>query len=371
MAHEHSQPPDDPLRQAEARGYQRRRRRLGLASTLVDLAGLVAIVAATGAIGGVWAVVALAAVLPLAGLPFGYAGYRLSRRHGLSRQTPAGWLADRAKAAGVGLVLGGIAAAGLLGIQRLAGGWWPLPVWLAVVAFTAVLAALWPVLLLPLFLRSEPLRPGPLADALWATARSADLRVRELRLLKMGEKTAAANAMVAGLGPTVRIYVSDTLAEPAGGEDDAGALARTRVVLAHELGHHVHRDLWRLMAVSAASSLAGVLGMWAAVATLAPHGPGHLSTLPAAVLGFSLASAAVSPLTAAYSRRRERAADAYAASLTGEGETFARALERLVARNLSELEPPRLYHLLTASHPTPAERIATARSAGRVPAAAG
>jgi Zn-dependent protease with chaperone function len=109
----------------------------------------------------------------------------------------------------------------------------------------------------------------------------------------------------------------------------------------------------------------GIAGAWAAIGAFAPHGAGHLSTLPAAVLGFSLASAVVSPGAAAYSRRRERAADDYAAALAGEGETFARALERLVARNLAELEPPRLYHLLTSSHPTPAERIAVARSGGR------
>jgi STE24 endopeptidase len=369
MADEHSHAPDDPLRQAEARVYQRRRRRIGLASSVVELAVLIAIVAAAPAIGGIWAVVALGLGLPLAGLPFGVAGYRHARAHGLSRQTPAGWLADRAKAMGVGLVLGGVAAAGLLAIQRAAGDWWPLPAWLAVVAFGALLAALWPVLLLPLFLRSEPLAAGRLADELWETARRAHVRVRELRLLRMGEKTAAANAMVAGLGPTVRIYVSDTLAEPADGEDEAGALARTRVVLAHELGHHVSHDVFRLLALSTLSSLAGVLGMWAAVGALAPDGAGHLTTLPAALLGFSLASAAVSPLTAAYSRRRERAADAYAAALAGEGETFARAIERLVERNLSELEPPRLYHLLTGSHPTPAERIAIAR-AGRGPPAA-
>jgi DNA-directed RNA polymerase specialized sigma24 family protein len=62
---------------------------------------------------------------------------------------------------------------------------------------------------------------------------------------------------------------------------------------------------------------------------------------------------------------------AYLVYLTGDrataedltAETFARALERLVARNLSELEPPRIYHRLTASHPTPAERIAAAREA--------
>jgi STE24 endopeptidase len=360
---------DDPLRQAEAHRYQRARRRLGLASNVVELAALVAIVAATGAIGGRWAVALLVVGMFVLGLPFGIAGYRLSRAYGLSRQTPAGWLADRLKGAGVGLVLGAIAAAGLLGIQRAAGGWWPLPAWLAIVAFSALLAALWPVLLLPIFLRSEPMSAGALADELWATARRAQVHVRELRLLKMGEKTAAANAMVAGLGPTVKIYVSDTLAEPEEGEDEAGALARTRVVLAHELGHHVHHDLWRLLTMSVATLGVGIAGAWAAIEAFAPHGAGHLSTLPAAVLGFSLASAVVSPLAAAYSRRRERAADAYAADLAGEGETFARAMERLVARNLSELEPPRLYYLLTSSHPTPAERIRVARSGGRVPAA--
>ena len=118
---------------------------------------LVAIVAVTGTIGGRWAVGLLVVGTFMLGLPFGYAGYRLSRAHGLSRQTPAGWAADRAKAAGVGLVLGAVAAAGLIGIQRAAGAWWPLPAWLAIVAFSALLAALWPVLLLPLFLRSEPM----------------------------------------------------------------------------------------------------------------------------------------------------------------------------------------------------------------------
>ena len=41
--------------------------------------------------------------------------------------------------------------------------------WIGAVAVTALLAVLWPVLLLPLFLRSEPLSDGPLADALWDT----------------------------------------------------------------------------------------------------------------------------------------------------------------------------------------------------------
>src|SRR5436305_359836 len=233
----------DPLRQTEAHAYQRRRRRIGLAANVVELAALVAIVAVTGSVGGWWALVLLVGGLFLLGLPFGYAGYRLSRAHGLSRQTTGGWLADRLQGAAIGLVPGGAAAAALIRIQRAAGG------------------------------------PCQLAAS------------------------------------------------------------------------------------------AAIVGVSAVLAALAPHGAGHVSTLPSVALGFTLASALVSPLVAAYSRRRERAADAYAADLAGEGETFARAMERLVARNLSELEPPRVYHLLTSSHPTPAERIAVARSGGRVPVA--
>jgi len=43
--------------------------------------------------------------------------------------------------------------------------------------------------------------------------------------------------MVAGLGPTLRVYVGDTIAE---GEDAEEGLTDTRLVLAHELGHSMH-----------------------------------------------------------------------------------------------------------------------------------
>ncbi len=350
----------DPLRQAEARTYNRARRRLGLVSGLLSLAALVAIALAAGRIGGWWTIVLLGPGLWLLELPTGYAGYRLSRRHGLSRQDTRGWAVDRVKGGLVGAALGAVAVVAVIACQRQWPDGWALAAWLAAVAFSALLAVIWPVLLLPIFLRSEPLRDGRLAAEMWRTAEAAGVRVREIRLLRMGEKTAAANAMVAGLGPTLRIYVGDTLAEEQD-EPEEEALARTRVVLAHELGHQVHGDAWRLLAVSALVSAAGMAGGFLFVRAFAPDGPGHLTALPALALGYAAGSLVVSPLAAAYSRRRERAADRYAVMLTGEGETFARALERIVRQNLSELWPPRLRHLLTASHPASGERIAAAR----------
>ena len=66
-------------------------------------------------------------------------------------------------------------------------------------------------------------------------------------------------------------------------------------------------------------------------------------------------------VTAWHSRRRERAADAYAYRLA-DGESFARAMERLVASNLGELTPPRLVQI-RSSHPPSGERITAARAA--------
>jgi Zn-dependent protease with chaperone function len=349
----------DPLRQAEARDYNRARRRISWADTAIGMIALVAVVATADTLGPWGCVVALVIVLPVISLPFSYAGYRLSRRHGLSRQTTGGWLADQAKARAVGFALGVPVALGLLGIQRIWPGWWPVPAWAAGMVLVVALAVLWPVLLLPLFLKSEPLAQGPFADALWETVRSSGVPVKEMRLLHMGEKTSAANAMVAGLGPTLRVYVGDTIGEEA---DPDVSLTDTRLVLAHELGHHAHHDAWRLLTWSAVALAAGLAGAWLAVRELSPDGPGHLTALPALVLGFSVASALISPLGAAYSRRRERAADAYAVAVTGRGERYAETFERLVAQNLMELQPPRLWHLLTASHPAPAERIAAARA---------
>jgi STE24 endopeptidase len=352
---------DDPLRQRQARVYNRARRRLSWADTGAGMVVLVAIVVWAGRLGGWGCAVALTLVLPAVSLPFGYAGHLLSRRNGLSRQTAGGWLADQAKARAIGLVLAGSVALGLLGLQRLWPHWWALPAWAGAVAVSLLLSILWPVVLLPLFMKSEPLAEGPLADALWQTVRSSGVAVKEMRLLHMGEKTSAANAMVAGLGPTLRVYIGDTIGEDA--DADTG-VTDTRLVLAHELGHHARGDVWKLLAWTAMAIAAGMAGAWLAVRELSPDGPGHLTALPALVLGFSLASALLSPAGAAFSRRLERAADAYAVEITGEGRRYAETFERLVSQNLMELEPPRLWHALTASHPMPAERIATARGRG-------
>jgi Peptidase family M48 len=69
-----------------------------------------------------------------------------------------------------------------------------------------------------------------------------------------------------------------------------------------------------------------------------------------------------SPFGASLSRRWERQADAFSLELTGDPETFESTHRRLAVTNLADLAPPRLVYLAWFSHPTPPERIATARA---------
>ncbi len=295
-------------------------------------------------------------------LPFGLAGFRAAKAAGLSVQSASGWLADRARAWLIAALLGLPAVALLVAAQREFPDGWPYLAWGASLLLSLVLAVVAPVLLLPLFLRSETLAPGPLRTMAEELVARSGLRVSDIRLLMLSEKTTAANAAVVGLGPTRRILLGDTLT---GDSDDDGRLAETRAVLAHELAHHAHGDMWRGLTLEAASSLlawpvaaALLAGLPAA---LAHGGAGDPAALPAFALAFGVVSLPLGLVTAWHSRRRERAADAYAYRLA-DGESFARAMERLVASNLGELKPPRLSQI-RSSHPPSGERITAARVA--------
>jgi STE24 endopeptidase len=235
------------------------------------------------------------------------------------------------------------------------------------IAVELLLSVVTPVLIVPLFMRSHQLPAGPLADDLNALAERGGVRVRSLRVLEASAKTSASNAFVAGHGPTRRIVLFDTLL----GDDPAAEaqLAETRSVLAHELGHHASGDLWRLSVASAVATVIVLAAVSAALLrlpeALVHRADGAFAILPALLLCAGLAQVAAGIAVGAYSRRRERAADAYGVELIGDGEPFARALERLCATNLAELRPPRSEQWLGASHPPPYERIARARSRGK------
>jgi STE24 endopeptidase len=328
-------------------------------------AGLVA------AFGGAWAgrvagaAVTLVLLPEVLGLPFAARGRVVRRRFGLVTQGWGGWWADVLRGLLISLPL---TLGALFAVYALAGvtdRWWAWAA-LAAAALTVLMSWAAPLIFEPLFNRFTPMEPGPLRDALLALAARDGVTVRDVLVADASRRTTALNAYVSGFGRTRRIVVHDTLLTTADPRE-------VELVVAHELGHVVHRDVPRGTALGALGAAAGVCVL-ATVVTWQPlldlAGADRFADPRSAWLLAAVAAvggAVAAPLGAAVSRRVERRADRHALELTADPARFIAMQRRLTVANIGEPNPPRALHLLFGTHPTPAERIAAAR-AWRAPA---
>jgi STE24 endopeptidase len=304
-------------------------------------------------------VAVLALIQELVSFPLAiYRGFLLERRYGLSSQPLGGWLADHAKAAAVAFTLGLGGAEIVYASLRLTPSWWWLLSSLAFVIVMIVMARLAPLVLLPLFYRFTPLARESLRDRLVSLSERAGVPVLGVYEWGLGDKTRRANAALVGTGGARRIIVSDTLlAEYT--EDEI------EVILAHELAHHVHRDI---LAAIVAEAVLLVIAFIVAAAALAlwwqPLGliaPADVAGLPLLLLAAGAVSLAATPCVNALSRWNERRADRYALALTRQPGAFISAMKRLAAQNLAEEHPSRAVLWLFHTHPPVAQRIEAAR----------
>jgi STE24 endopeptidase len=122
--------------------------------------------------------------------------------------------------------------------------------------FSAILSALAPVLIAPIFYKFTPLADEhqALAARLTALAQRAGTHVRDVYRIDMSRRTKAANAGLMGLGRSRRIVLGDTLL-------DEFTPDEIETILAHELAHQVHHDLPLGML---AQALITFVGLWLA-----------------------------------------------------------------------------------------------------------
>jgi STE24 endopeptidase len=292
-------------------------------------------------------------------LPLGfYNGYVLEHRYGTSTESIGGWLRDQAKSFGLGFVLAGGAAAVLYAIiRRSPDGWW-LPAGAVFILLIVALTNLVPVLLLPLFYSIKPLGRDALRDRLMALANRAGARVVGAYEWGLSDKTKKANAALAGLGGTRRILVSDTMLREYSDDE-------IEVVLAHELAHHVHGDIWKGILFEGALILAGFYCASRTLSWLAPRlalaGTSDVAGLPLLLLAAGAVSLVMVPAAHAMSRAFERSADSFALRLTRNPGAFVTAMRRLGEQNLAEDNPSRIVQWLFYSHPPIRARIAAAQ----------
>jgi STE24 endopeptidase len=160
------------------------------------------------------------------------------------------------------------------------------------------------------------------------------------------------------LGNTRRIILADTLL-------DGYSPDEIEAVLAHELGHHVHRHIFKSIVVQAAITF---VGFWAAnwVLHYAVDRTNMFETLsdfanlPLLVLVFTVLSFLVLPMLNAYSRYNERQADRYAFRSIADVGPFISSMNKLADQNLAERSPSKWVEWFFHSHPAIARRVAAA-----------
>jgi STE24 endopeptidase len=308
-------------------------------------------------VAGVAAVLAVGHRLLLAPLTW-VRGWRLPRRYGLLHQPIGAWLIDQGKAGVLGAVLGLAAITLIYGLLRALPSWWWLAASAAFLALYVAMAVVVPVWIVPLFYRMTPLADEALRARLLALAARTGVPAIGVWVVDQSRKSRAANAAVVGLGHTRRILLFDTILDFAPRELEA--------VLAHELGHHARHDVWRGLCVQIVVTLVG----FAVADVVLARGATWLGLNgiadPAGVPWLALVLGAVGllalPLTNAYSRTLERAADDFALRTTDDVEGFVDAMERLAVRNLAKRRPHWLVEFLLYSHPSIERRVARARA---------
>ncbi|MBA7711139.1 Protease HtpX [subsurface metagenome] len=204
----------------------------------------------------------------------------------------------------------------------------------------------------------KPLGDADLRLRLEQLVQRAQTKVHGVYVIELSSKGTTANAALMGLGNTKRIVVSDTLLEQY-------SPSEIEIITAHELGHHLHNDTFRLLVIHSAIWLIGFyiadLALKASVMPLGFSGISDIAALPLLLLILATFSLLVAPMVNTYSRHLETAADEYALRLTDDPKSFITTMTKLTDQNLSEAQPSRWVELLMHDHPSYTKRVEHAR----------
>ena len=362
--------PDPP----EARKYNRLRRWLGIVEFALGLA-LLLVLLLTGWTGWIRDIayrsqsyalavflytLMLVVISKILGLGLDYYSFRLEHRYRLSNQKLRGWIWDQTKGLLVSTVLAGLLVELLYFIIRqFPEHWWVLA-WLGFLGVAILLAQLAPVILFPIFYKFEPLPDEELKSRLVRLGERAGTRVRGVYKWHLSEKSKKANAALTGLGNTRRIILADTLLDNYSPDE-------IEAVLAHELGHHVHKHILKSIGVQAGVTLVGfwaanwalhyAVDRWHMFETIS-----DFANLPLLVLIFTVLSFFLMPALNAFSRYNERQADRYAFESIASVAPFVSSMNKLAEQNLAERTPSRWVEWWFHSHPAIARRVAAAEA---------
>jgi STE24 endopeptidase len=309
----------------------------------------------------------LSAAGEILGLPFAvYRTFVIEARFGFNATSVRTFILDRLKGYLLAATLGLPLLAAVLGFFATMGDAAWFWCWVAVTIFSLGLTYLAPSLILPLFNKFKPLEDGELRTRLESLAERASFDVSGIFVMDGSRRSTKGNAFFTGLGRRKRIALFDTLLVGHDAEE-------IEAILAHEIGHFRLGHITRGLLLSILQT--GILLFLAGQALRLPglYEAFGMSTMPVhaglvfAMLLYSPVSLVLTPVFNHFSRRREYAADRFAAEMLASPAPLIRALKKLSARNLANLTPHPWYVLFHYSHPPLGERIAALESGATGP----
>jgi STE24 endopeptidase len=364
----------DKEKQEKAKVYEWTRRKIGLWGMLVSavfnlifyFAGFSSFVANWNIMSSLIVVFVFymfiyASVQEIIGLPLSYlSGFVVEKKYGFSNQSRGEWFKDHLKSFMVSLVFSIIIFGALLFIfEKFLNFWW-LVAACFMVFFSVVISIIFPVWIMPIFHKYESIEDEQLKDSLSGILKGAGLKIKGFFREDTSRKTTKENAMLAGLGKTKRVILTDNIINNMKPDE-------IRTVLAHEVGHYKKAHLVKMIFTGLFFNLFAFYILHLTFTSLFPAFltgvRANLALLPMFLLFLGLVDLALLKILQNWLIRRfENEADLEALKLTKDTDAFKRAMVGLANRNLANAYPNFWVKLIYYSHPPIGERLEMAEN---------
>lgn len=281
-----------------------------------------------------------------------YESFVKDKKHGFSNMNAKLFIKDTLRNLALLIVFGFVLVYALVKCLEFLGQlWW---VGAFVVAFVAVLIAnvIYPVLITPMYNKMKKLDDEALLNQISTLMNKCGFSSKGVFVMDASKRDKRLNAYFGGLFKSKRVVLFDTLLKALNTKE-------LLAVLAHELGHFVHKDILKALLNSAL-----MLFVLFFVFSHLPeffYTQSHLDGVNAGVFVLLLLFGQVfslifSPFVNFLSRKNEFNADKHAAKITSK-EDISSALLVLAKENKAFVKTSKLYEFFHLSHPSIDERL--------------
>ncbi len=283
-----------------------------------------------------------------------YASYTFEHKYHFCTQTVGNWFKDHLKSYILSIGFAIPIVEGIYWSIRTFPTIWYLMVSVFAIMLIIILGHLSPILLTPLFFKLKKIEEdNELGRRLRRMCKKVNTKVKGAYEINFSSKTTKANAYLSGLGNTRRIVIADNLL-------DNFTVDEAEVVFAHELGHHIHRDILKLIFWSGLMCLGGfyfVSIILEKVSFYFRYGISDIANFPILALSMSILLFLFGLPFNFYSRKREKAADYFALKITKKADAFITTMAKFTNRDLADAYPHPFIEFLLYTHPSIGKRI--------------